>query len=382
MPSSLDILVVGGGVGGLTAAIALTRAGHRVRVYEQARQFGRVGADINLTPNAAHALASLDLLDALVPLAAQPTYRLSRTWDSGAETSRLPMADAARERYGAPQITLHRADLLAVLDQALPAGTIRLGHRLSRITEVDGRVHVEFENGAQADADVLIGADGIHSVVRGYLHGPDHPRFTGMVCFRTVIPAERVKHVPGIETFTKWWGPDPQTQLVHFPLSAGREVFVFATTAQGAWLEEAWSTPGDVNELRALYAAFHPDARALVNACDSVLKQALYDRDPLTWWSRGPITLLGDACHPMLPYMAQGACMAIEDAVVLARHLAGVDAAGVASALRGYEGSRLPRTSQVQLGSRANEWMKQGGNADWVYGYDAAHVALAKGAAA
>lgn len=374
--AGLDIGVVGGGVGGLTAAIALGRAGHRVTVFEQAKQFGRVGADINLTPNAARALDHLGVLPALLPHGALPTFRLSRTWDTGEETSRLPMGNTALARYGAPQITLHRADLLQVLDEALPRGAIRLGHRLAGVAE-NGRVGLTFEQGGRADFDVLVGADGIHSVVRGYLHGADRPRFTGMVCFRTTIPAERVAGLPGIETFTKWWGPVPQTQLVHFPLSAGREVFVFATTAQDAWLDESWSKPGDIEEFRALHTGFHPDARRLVDACDVVTKQALYDRDPLTWWSRGHITLLGDACHPMLPYMAQGACMAIEDAVLLGRHLADATPADVPSRLVAYERSRRERTARIQLASRENNWLRGTENADWLYGYDAGSVPLA-----
>jgi len=169
-------------------------------------------------------------------------------------------------------------------------------------------------------------------------------------------------------------------QIVTFPLNRGRETFVFATTAQDDWRHESWTMPGDVNELRKAYANFHAEARALLDACESVTKSALYVRDPLPVWSQGRVTLLGDACHPMTPFMAQGACMAIEDAVVLGRALRGATEATAAAALKRYEEARKERTARVQIGSRGNEWLKQGGNADWVYGYDATSVPLDKAA--
>jgi salicylate hydroxylase len=178
--------------------------------------------------------------------------------------------------------------------------------------------------------------------------------------------------VQSCQAFTKWWGPNPESQIVTFPLNRGRDIFIFATTAQESWHLESWTTQGSVEELRGFYADFHPDARALLDACDEVLKTALYERDPLPHWSKGRLTLLGDACHPMMPFMAQGAGMAIEDGVVLARHLGGVtDAASVTEALARYDAARLERTSKIQIGSRGNNWLRDGGNADWVYGYDA-----------
>lgn len=375
---ALNIGVVGAGIGGLAAANALLRAGHRVVVFEQSRQFLRVGADINLTPNAVRALDGLGIGEAVRASAARPTHRISRSWDSGEETSRLPMGDEAERKYGAPQLTIHRAELLAALADAFPAGQVRLGHRAQSIAEDEAGVAIRFEGQGEAERlDLLIGADGIHSVVRKAMFGAESPRFTGVVAFRAVVPTERVAQLPDIQAFTKWWGPTPESQIVTFPLNRGRDTFIFATTAQDSWHEESWTTKGSVEELRGLYAGFHPDARALLDACDSVLKTALYERDPLPRWSSARMTLLGDACHPMMPFMAQGAGMAIEDAVVLARNLAAVqDAAQVPAALARYEAMRLARASQIQLGSRGNNWLRAGGNADWVYGYDAWSVPL------
>ena len=377
----LKIGIVGAGIGGLAAANALHQAGHDVVVFEQSRQFLRVGADINLTPNAVRALDGLGagIAQAVRASAARPTHRISRTWDTGEETSRLSMGDEAERKYGAPQLTIHRADLLAALADAFPAERVRFGKRAQSIeARADGGVAIRFTDDSEAtQLDVLIGADGIHSVVRNAMFGAESPRFTGVVAFRAVVPTERVKDVPNIQAFTKWWGATPESQIVTFPLNQGRDTFIFATTAQDSWHEESWTTPGSVDELRGFYADFHPDARALLDACDSVLKTALYERDPLTAWSLGPMTLVGDACHPMMPFMAQGAGMAIEDGVVLARNLAGVAApAQVAAALHRYETMRMERASQIQVGSRGNNWLRSGGNADWVYGYDAWSVPL------
>ncbi|TNM36541.1 FAD-binding protein [Nocardioides albidus] len=364
------VAVIGGGIGGLTAAIALARAGRDVRVYEQAPRFARVGADINLTPNAVRGLDGIGIGDALRRTAARPSHRISRTWDTGEETSRLVMGGAAEERYGSPQLTLHRADLLGALEDAVPPDALVLGRRLTGLVEEPDEVHLAFDDGSTSTADVVIGADGIHSVVRTALHGPEHPDFTGVVAFRAVVPAERLAGLPNLGAFTKWWGPNPETQIVTFPLSRGEDIFVFATAPQDSWTEESWTTAGDADELRAMYADFHPEARGLLDAVDEVLKSALYVRDPLPSWSTDRVTLLGDACHPMMPFMAQGAGQAVEDAVVLSRALTELDVE-VAQQLRAYETARRERTARIQIGSRGNEWLKDAGNGDWVYGYDA-----------
>lgn len=371
--TALNIGILGAGIGGLTAAIALRQSGHQVTVFEQSKAFLRVGADINLTPNAVRALDGLgvDVATRVRQHAARPTHRISRLWDTGEETSRLEMADSAERQYGAPQLTIHRADLLAALADAFPLEQVRFAHRAETVSQDGEGVELVFQGGNRERVDLLIGADGIHSVARRTLFGDEHPRFTGVVAYRSVVPAERVEHVPNIQAFTKWWGSCAESQIVTFPLNQGRDIFIFATTAQDSWHEESWTGAGDVEELRSHYTDFHPDARALLDACDEVLKTALYERDPLPFWSKGAITLLGDACHPMMPFMAQGAGQAIEDAVVLARHLQGVRRASMGQALLGYQESRLARTSEIQISSRGNQWLKAGGNAGWVYGYDA-----------
>jgi salicylate hydroxylase len=371
----LKIGIAGGGVGGMAAGIALRRAGHDVEIYEQAANYQRVGADINLTPNAVRVLDSFGVVPTLKKTAARPTHRISRMWDTGEETSRLEMAEEAERKYGAPQLTIHRADLLNALREQLPQDAILLGHRIDEVDIAGAKPRLRFASGAAREVDVLIGADGIHSFTRAALFGAEHPQFTGLVSYRAVVDRSKLD-LPNLDAFTKWWGPTPDLQIVTFPLNHGRETFVFATTSQDDWRHESWTMPGDVGELRETYRAFHPEARALLDACDSVTKSALYIREPLPAWSVGRVTLLGDACHPMVPFMAQGACMAIEDAAVLGRALAGAAETSIEKALERYEHARKDRTARVQFGSRGNEWLKQGGNADWVYGYDAMSVPI------
>lgn len=374
---ALNIAICGGGVGGMAAAIALQAQGHSVTIFEQTRQFGRVGADVNLTPNAVHALDRLGVGEALRANAARPTHRISKTWDTAEETSRLPMSSAAEDRYGAPQLTIHRADLLAALEGRLATGTLRFGVKVVGVGPADQGAVIRFGDGTSATFDLVIGADGIHSAVRQSLFGSDAPKFTGLVSWRAVFARDKAPDLPDLDAFTKWWGPTSDRQIVTFPLTHGTEIFVFATNAQDGWTEEGWTLPGDIAELRAAYSDFHPDARALLEACETVTRSALHVREPMERWSVGHVTLLGDAAHPMVPFMAQGACMAIEDAVVLGRAVAGTSRADLPAALQAYDRTRLPRTAEIQRSSLANEWLKDKGNADWVYGYQAWTVALA-----
>lgn len=372
----MKIGINGGGIGGLCAAIALRKAGHEVTVFEQAERFGRVGADINLTPNAVRALDGLGVGDTLRETAARPVARISRMWDTGAETSRLAMSDEAERQYGAPQLTMHRADVMSALEQALLPGELQLGKKTIAIAQDADGASITLADGSTHRFDIVIGADGIHSGVRKFLLGDDHPVFTGIVSYRAVVPATKLSG-QDLGAFVKWWGPTSDLQIVTFPLNRGKDVFIFATTGQKDWTHESWTTPGDPNALRAAYADFHPEARALLAACDEVLASALYIREPLDCWTKGRIAIMGDACHPMMPFMAQGAGMAIEDAVVLSRALTGVTTDTISTALQTFANARQERTAKIQIGSRGNEWLKAGGNADWVYAYNAWEVPLA-----
>lgn len=367
----LNIGICGGGIGGLSAAIALRKAGHSVRVFERAATFNRIGADINLTPNAVFALDQLGVGEYLRKSAARPTFRISREGETGEETSRLPMSSAAEEKYGAPQLTIHRADLLDALRSCFPEESFEFSKGVTNVSAEKTGATVQFDDGSTETFDVVVGADGIHSAVRTAIWGEDAPKYTGMVSYRGTFPREKLADAPDIDAFTKWWGEIPEKQIVTFPLTQGREIFVFATLPQESWSEEGWTLPGNVEELREAYSNFHPNAQALLGAIDEVTRSALHVRDPMPQWAKGCVTLLGDAAHPMVPFMAQGACMAIEDAVILARALDGASSADIDAALGRYETERKPRTAKVQESSLANDWLKKGSNAEWVYGYDA-----------
>ena len=287
----------------------------------------------------------------------------------------MEMADNAEKKYGAPQLTIHRADLLKVLKDKLPDPVVILNKRAEEIVNSEDGVVVCFSDGTKRGVDALIGADGIHSVVRTTLFGKEKPEFTGLISYRSVVQRNTL-FVTNLDAFTKWWGPTSERQIVTFPLNRNKETFVFATTPQEDWRRESWTIPGDVRELRKAYLDFHPEARALLDGCSEVTKSALYIREPMPVWSVGRTTLLGDACHPMMPFMAQGACMAIEDSIVLSRILENVVAQEIPAKFKDYEEARKARTDRIQRESRGNQWLKEGGNAEWVYGYDAWSVSL------
>ncbi len=277
---------------------------------------------------------------------------------------------AAEEKYGAPYLLGHRGDLHAALASAVPSELIRLDHKLVGFEQLaDQGVKLRFANGASVVADAVVAADGVHSFVKNELFGRHEPNFTGRIAYRTVFPAALLNGY-AIDDCTKWWGPDRHI-VIYYVKPDRSEVYFVTSQPEPGFTVESWSAMGDVGELRRAFADFHLQVRHVLEACPSVHKWALVDRDPLPRWCDGNVTLLGDACHPMTPYMAQGAAMAIEDAAILSRCLQAVDRGGVASAFRRFEATRRERTSRVQLSSRTNTWLKGPTNPDWVYSYDA-----------
>lgn len=372
----LEVAIIGAGIGGLATASALRRMGAEVRIYEQANKFARVGAGIQQSPNAIKVLRGLGLEEALRRTAFYPRTSLNREWDSGALTNEYPLGAEIEARYGAPHLLLHRGDLHDVLASIVPPSIIHLGKRLAGLEERGGRVTLIFSDGDRAQADAAIGADGVHSTVREILLGPEKPRFTGRVAYRTTYPAGRLGELV-VEDSTKWWGPDRHI-VIYYVKPRREEIYFVTSTPEPDFEVESWSMKGDLRTLREAYAGFHPQVQAVLAACPEVHKWALVERDPLPRWGEGRIVLLGDACHPMTPYMAQGAATAIEDAAVLSRCLDGADADGVAQALGRYERSRIGRTSKIQLTSRLNTWMHHRTDPSWVYGYDAWTAPLAE----
>jgi 6-hydroxynicotinate 3-monooxygenase len=373
--TKLSVAIIGAGMGGLATAAALHRAGIKANVYEQASQFTRLGAGIQIGCNAMKVLRGLGLEDRMRAQSFYPRSWNNREYDTGDIRFDMIFGEVAEERYGAPYLLGHRGDLHSALASAVPDEAIHLSHKLIGFDQnADGSVSLTFANGNKVEADAVVSADGVHSFVKEKLFGKDDPNFTGRIAYRTVFPAALLNGYP-IDDCTKWWGPDRHI-VIYFVKPDRSEVYFVTSQPEPGFTVESWSATGDVNELRAAFSAFHPQVRHVLASCPSVHKWALFDRDPLPRWSDGNITLLGDACHPMTPYMAQGAAMAMEDAAILSRCLSGVERDGVSDAFHRFEAVRKPRTSRVQLSSRTNTWLKTRTDPDWVYGYDAWNAPL------
>jgi 2-polyprenyl-6-methoxyphenol hydroxylase-like FAD-dependent oxidoreductase len=268
---------------------------------------------------------------------------------------------------------MHRAALHEALVSTLPPQTIHLGRRLVGLDERAGQVTLSFADGTSARADAVVAADGVHSVARDIIVGPDAPLHKGRIAYRAVFPSALMAGVDVGRSRTKWWGLDRHIVIYYTRRDRSEVYFVTSVPEPAEWLTpESWSATGDVHELRQAYEGFHPDVRAVLESCPACHKWAILEREPLPRWSDGRVALLGDACHPMTPYMAQGAAAAMEDAAVLTRCLQEVEGDDVARAFRRYQAHRKPRTSRIQAISSANTWMR-GGHDDpsWLYGYDA-----------
>lgn len=349
---SLRIGVIGGGIGGLAAALSLLRQGFDVHVYEQAGSLGEIGAGVQVSPNASRVLHGLGLAEPLARTGVRPLAFHQRRWDDGRTLLRTPLAEPLEAEFGFPHYQMHRADLLGALAGAFPAERLHLGHRLIDFTERGEHVRATFSGGRIAEFDALVGADGIHSQVRRILHGADSARFTGCVAYRGLVPAERVRDL-GLElTAQIWMGPG--RHFVHYFVSARRLVNFVAIVEQDAWTRESWTDRGDRADALAAFDGWHPQVRGLLERVEGdPYIWALFDRPPPARWSSGRATLLGDACHAMLPFMAQGAAQAIEDGATLAATLA--EERDVATALRRYEALRIPRTTRVSELSYGNK---------------------------
>jgi salicylate hydroxylase/6-hydroxynicotinate 3-monooxygenase len=362
-------------MGGLAVTATLRQAGFHVEVYEQAQRFGRIGAGIQMMPNSMKVLRGIGVEDRLRAIAFAPYSHLNRDGYTGEMTRELPMPESL---YGAPYLCMHRADLHDALLSAVPAETIHLNKKLTGLDQKNGQVTLSFEDGTTAEADAVVGADGVHSVVRDIVVGPDEPIHKGRIAYRAVFPAALMGGFDIGRSRTKWWGTDRHIVIYYTNKAKGEVYFVTSVPEDAGWMtRESWSAKGDVKELRAAYEGFHQDVRNVLEACPDCHKWAILEREPLRTWSDGRVVLLGDSAHPMTPYMAQGAATSIEDAAILARCLKAVDGEDIEGAFKQYEAHRKPRTSVVQAISSANTWMREGsGDTSWLYGYDAWNAPL------
>ena len=350
----MRVLIAGGGIGGLAAALALLKMGHDVEVYEQATELKEVGAGLQLSPNGTRVAYALGVGDELKALSCEAEGKEIRIWNTGETWKLFDLGKISVERYGFPYFTVYRPDLLVVLERAVRRArpeAIRLASKAVGFTQTGDKVTLDLEGGATAAGDVLVGADGVHSRVRQCLFGADKPQFTGVIAWRGVVPMEKLPQHMVRMVATNWVGPGGH--VVHYPLRGGEVMnFVYALE-RSDWQVESWTARGTNEELTRDVRGWHEDVQTLVRNIPVPYKWALMVRPPMDRWSIGRVTLLGDACHSMLPFLGQGANSAMEDGYVLARALT-EPKGDVASRLERYENARRERTRRAVEGSADN----------------------------
>lgn len=354
MKSKLRILIAGAGIGGLTAALSLLKRGYDVQVCEQAAELREVGAGLQLSPNGLRALYQLGLGDSLQALASEPEGKEIRLWNTGQTWKLFDLGKTSVADYGHPYFMIYRPDLHKVLADAvreIKTDAVLLGAQCASFEQsVDG-VTLKLGDGRQLHGDVLIGADGVHSHIRGQLFGSDKPSFSGMLAWRGVIPMERLPERLRREVGTNWVGPG--AHVIHYPLHGGALMNFVGIVERSDWQVESWTQKGSHEECHADFKGWHEDVHELISQVDVPYKWALMARPPLTRWSAGRVTLLGDACHPTLPFLAQGAVMAVEDGYIIGRCIAQYEA-NLEQALTRYEQARIDRTTNIVLRSTEN----------------------------
>lgn len=350
---SARVAIVGGGIGGLAAGLALMRNGVEVEVYEQAPELKELGAGVQISANGTRVLYALGLGEAIEKVGVIVAGKEIRLWNTGQTWKLFDLGAVSVERYGFPYMMFHRGDLhgalLAAIQQERP-GAVHLDRKCIGIAQDKDGVEIQFENGSRAFAPIAIGADGVQSRVRASLFGADRPEFTGIVCWRGLIP--RAKVPPGIkmDVGTNWVGPGGH--VIHYPVRAGELLNLVGLMERDDWQVESWTAQGTIGEYLNDFRGWHPDIHAMIRAVDVPFKWALHSRPPMPAWTKARVTLLGDACHSMLPMLAQGAVMALEDGCVLARC---IKKYGVTpDALQRYEAVRRERANRAVAGSADN----------------------------
>jgi len=344
------IAIIGAGIGGITAAVAMHQRKLDVELYEQSAQISEIGAGVTLSPNAIKAYRALGLEGAIAAIGFESDHQLVRSWDTGSIISKVVRKGVYEKAFGAPYLSVHRADLVEVVRRQLPDRMIHLGARCVEVATSNTAARARFADGTEIEADIIVGADGIHSAVRRSLFGQEAPRFTGSVCWRGLVPFDALPSSLIGQDLTLYMGP--HSHVIHFLVRSGKLINFVAHVETDAWTEESWTQECDRSEVMATFAGWHAPLLELLGSAQRYYKWALYDRDPIERWSVGRATLLGDAAHAMLPHIGQGACMAIEDGYALAAVLAQMPDE-LADALRHYERLRQPRTRQAVLESRA-----------------------------
>jgi len=348
------ILIAGAGIGGLCCALALIQRGFHVTVLEQAPQLGEVGAGFQVSANGVRCLAHLGLESELKEFATEAGGKQVRLWNTGQTWKLFDLGAESVRKYGFPYYMLYRPDLHGLMERhirSLQSDAIRLGAKVVGVSHLDDCVEVELDGGERVRGHLLIGADGVHSRVRRAMFGEGDAQFTGCVAWRGLIPREKIPAHLRANVGTNWIGPG--AHVIHYPLRNGELMNFVGIVERTDWQVESWTERGSVQECLKDFERWHDDVKSLIHGMQQPYKWALLSRQPMTTWTIGRATLLGDACHPTLPFLAQGAVMALEDAIVLARCIS-ANADRLEAALARYEALRIERTSRIVLGSAAN----------------------------
>jgi salicylate hydroxylase len=399
VPNKDKVIIIGGGIGGLAAALALLQRGLDVEVHEQAPELKEVGAGIQISSNGTRVLYALGLEDALKRVQVLPSGRVIRHWSTGETWNWFDLGATSAQRYGTPHVMLHRGDLHGLLADAVRAAkpdAVKLGRRCAGISTEGGHAEVKFEDGETARAAYVIGADGIHSKVRAGLFGADTPQFTGAVAWRGLVPMDKLpEHLRQMQG-VNWLGP--HGHVLHYPVRRGEIMNFISFVERDDWQIESWVTQGTKDELANDFRGWHADVHEIIARIETPYKWALMVRGPMPQWSKGRVTLLGDACHPTLPFLGQGGVMAIEDGYIVAACLAKYFD-DPATAFARYEDIRRERTATVVrkahenrrsafspaladqnavAGEVAREWQQERvrERMEWLYAYDATAVAI------
>jgi salicylate hydroxylase len=399
MASSDKIVIIGAGIGGLAAAISLLRLGFEIEVHEQSLALKEVGAGIQISSNGTRVLYALGLAEALKRVQVLPSRRVIRHWNTGETWNWFDLGAATAERYGTPHVMLHRGDLQELLADAVRAlnpNAIKLGMRFAEVVLHGDHAEIRLDGGNTVKAAYVIGADGIHSKVRGCLFGADQPEFTGCVAWRGLVPMEKLPAHISQMLGTNWLGP--HGHVLHYPVRRGEIMNFISFVERDDWRVESWVTQGTTGELANDFLGWHPDVHAIIEKIETPYKWAMMVRGPMARWSKGRVTLLGDACHPTLPFLGQGGVMAIEDGYIVAACLAKYFA-DPAAAFGRYEDIRRERTAAVVRKSHENrrsafspalsdpnavaievarEWQRERvrERMEWLYAYDATAVVI------